>query len=70
MSGAKRPNQDEGLENLSVNSTRRSNLQEDRTGSPAHQKDKHDSTESVKVLDQQIPVEKSPGIDDTEGHPT
>jgi hypothetical protein len=29
-----------------------------------------DPTESAKVPDQQIPVEQSPEIDDTEGHPT
>jgi hypothetical protein len=29
-----------------------------------------DSSESTKVPDQQIPVENSPEIDDTEGHPT
>ena len=36
----------------------------------AHQSGKHDSSESTKVPDQQIPVEKSPELDDTEGHPT
>lgn len=70
MTGKKQPNRDTGLENLSVNSSRRSGVQEDGAGNPAHQSGKHDSTESTKGPDQQIPVEQSPGIDDTEGHPT
>ncbi|WP_150117530.1 hypothetical protein [Microvirga vignae] len=70
MAGTKQPNQDAGLENLSVNSRRRSGAEENGTGNPAHQNGKHDPTESAKVPDQQIPVEQSPGIDDTEGHPT
>ncbi len=70
MSGTKQPNQDTGLENLSVNSSRRSSVQEDGTGNPAHQDGKHDINESARVPDQQIPVEQSPEIEDTEGHPT
>jgi hypothetical protein len=70
MAGKKQPNEDAGLENLSVNSSRRSGVQEDGTGNPAHQNGMHDPTESAKVPDQQIPVEQTPGIDDTEGHPT
>ena len=70
MAGNKRPNENQGLENLSVNSSRRSGVQEDGTGNPAHQDGEHDPTESAKVPDQQIPVEHSPGIEDTEGHPT
>lgn len=70
MAGPKQPNQDTGLENLSVNSSRRSGTKEDSTGNPAHQNGKHDPTESAKVPDQQIPVEQSPEIDATEGHPT
>ncbi len=70
MAGPKQPNQDTGLENLSVNSSRRSRVQEDGTGNPAHQNGKHDPDESAKVPDQQIPVEQSPGIEETEGHPT
>ncbi len=70
MTGPKKTDQDTGLENLSVNSSRRSGVQEDGTGNPAHQDGKHDSTRSTKVPDQQIPVEQSPGIEDTEGHPT
>ncbi|KFG69688.1 hypothetical protein [Microvirga sp. BSC39] len=70
MTGNKQPNQDTGLENMSVNSSRRSGVQEDGTGNPAHKDEKHDPTESAKVPDQQIPVEQSPEIDDTEGHPT
>jgi hypothetical protein len=70
MAGPKQPNQDMGLENLSVNSSRRSGVQEDGTGNPVHHNGKHDPTESAKVLDQQIPVEQSPGIEETEGHPT
>lgn len=70
MAGPKQPNQVTGLENLSVNSSRRSGVKEDGSGNPAHQDGKHDPTESAKVPDQQIPVEQSPEIDDTEGHPT
>jgi hypothetical protein len=70
MTGAKQPNQDTGLENLSVNSSRRSRTKEDDTGNSAHQNGEHDATESAKVPDQQIPVEQSPEIEDTEGHPT
>jgi hypothetical protein len=70
MAGNKQPNDNTELENLSVNSSRRSGVQEDGTGNPAHQNGKHDPIESAKVPDQQIPVEQSPGIEDTEGHPT
>jgi hypothetical protein len=70
MAGNKQPNQDAGLENLSVNSSRRSGVEEDETGNPAHQDREHNPTASAKVPDQQIPVEQSPGIEDTEGHPT
>ena len=70
MAGPKQPNQITGLENLSVNSSRRSGVKEDGTGNPAHQNGGHDPTESAKVPDQQIPVEQSPEIDDTERHPT
>jgi hypothetical protein len=70
MIGPKKPDQDTGLENLSVNSSRRSGVSEDGNGNPAHQTREHDATESAKVPDQQIPVEQSPEIDDTEGHPT
>ena len=70
MAGNKQTNEDTGLENLSVNSNRRSGVKEDGTGNPVHQNEKHESTESAKMPDQQIPVEQSPGIEDTEGHPT
>jgi hypothetical protein len=70
MAGTKQPNQDTGLENLSVNSSRRSGVQEDGTGNPAHQNGEHDPTESAKVPDQQIPVEQSPELEETEGHST
>jgi hypothetical protein len=70
MAGIKQPTDNTGLENLSVNSTRRSGVQEEWTGNPTHQDGIHNPTESAKVLDQQIPVEQSPGIEDTEGHPT
>jgi hypothetical protein len=70
MAGNKQPNQDTGLENLSVNSSRRGGTKQDGTGNPAHQNGKRDPNESAKVPDQQIPVEQSPGIEDTEGHPT
>jgi hypothetical protein len=70
MAGNKQRNEGTGLENLSVNSSRRSGVKEDGIGNPAHQNGKHDPTESAKVPDQQIPVEQSPGIEETEGHPT
>jgi hypothetical protein len=70
MAGTKQSDQDTGLENLSVNSSRRSGAEEEGTGNPAHKDGKRDPTESAKVPDQQIPVEQSPGIEDTEGHPT
>jgi hypothetical protein len=70
MTKPKQPDQDQGLANLSVNSSRRSGVDEDGTGNPAHESGKHGSSESAKVPDQQIPVEQSPGIEETEGHPT
>ena len=70
MTKPKQPNQDEGLANMSVNSNRRSGVDEGGAGNPAHQNGKHDSSESTKVPDQQVPVENSPGIEETEGHPT
>ena len=70
MTKPKKPDQDEGLANMSVNSRRRSGTDEDGTGNPAHGSEKHDSSASTKVPDQQVPVEKSPGIEETEGHPT
>ena len=70
MAGNKQPNKDTGLENLSVNSSRRSGVQEAGTGNPVHHDGKHDPNASAKVPDQQIPVEQSSEIDDTEGHPT
>ena len=70
MTKPKQPDQAEGLANMSVNSSRRSGVDEGGTGNPAHNSGKHDSSESTKVPDQQIPVENSPGIEETEGHPT
>ena len=70
MTQPKQPDRDEGLPNMSVNSSRRSGVDEGGTGNPAHRSGKHDSGESTKVPDQQVPVEKSPELDDTEGHPT
>ncbi len=70
MTGTKRPEQDAGLENLSVNSSRRSGVREDGTGNPAHESGAPDPNKSARVPDQQIPVEQSPEIEDTEGHPT
>jgi hypothetical protein len=70
MASPKNSDQDTGLENISVNSSRRSGTNEDGTGNPAHQNGEHDPTESAKVPDQQISVERSPEIEDTESHPT
>lgn len=69
MAGNKQPDENAGLENLSVNSSRRSGAQEDGTGNPAHHDGRHTPNQSATVADQQIPVEQSPGIEDTEGHP-
>ena len=54
----KQPDQDEGLANMSVNRSHRSGVDEGGTGSPAHRSGKHDSSESTKVPDQQVPREK------------
>jgi hypothetical protein len=70
MAGSKQPNQNKGLEILSVNSSRRSGAEEDGSDNPAHKDRRHDATEGAKVPDQQIPVEQSPQIEDTEAHPT
>jgi len=70
MAGTKQPNQDTGLESLSVDSSRRSGKKDDGTGNLAHQDGKHDPTERSKVPDQQTPVEQSPEIAETEGHPS
>ncbi len=70
MTEPKQPDQSKGLANMSLNSSRRSGIDEDGTGNPAHSSGKHDSTESTKIPDQQIPVEKSPDIEETEGHST
>ena len=70
MTKSKQPDQDEGLANMSINSSRRSGVDEGGTGNPAHSGGKHDLSESTKVPDQQIPVENSPDIEETEGHPT
>lgn len=70
MARSKQPNQDTSLENLSVNSRRRSEVQEDGTGNPVGESGQRNTTDSAKVPDQQISVEHAPGIEDTEGHPT
>ena len=70
MTNPRQAAQDEGLANMSVNSSRRSGVDEDGTGNAAYPGGKHDSSKSTKVPDQQISVEKSPGIEETEGHPT
>lgn len=61
MARTKKTKHEAGLENMSVNSSRR-NAGRDDSNSPAHEK--------ARVPDQQIPVEESPGLEDTEGHPT
>ncbi|KAB0266214.1 hypothetical protein [Microvirga brassicacearum] len=70
MAEAKKPEQGEGMASVSVNSSRRSGMREDGTGNPAHETGERDSNKRVKVPDQQIPVEQSPEIEDTEGHPS
>ena len=71
MAGNKQPNQDTGLENLSVNSNRRSGVKED--GIAAIRPTRAANTIQPRVLKCRIsryPVEQSPGIEDTEGHST
>ncbi len=74
MTNPKQPDQEERLTNMRVNSSRQIGTDEDGTGNPAHrsgeQSGEQDFSESTKVSDQQIPVEKSPDIEETEGHPT
>jgi hypothetical protein len=55
MTDRKKPAKEAGLENMSVNSSRRSGQKQDGTGNPARQEAKADSTESTRVPDQQIP---------------
>ncbi|MDF2810182.1 MAG: hypothetical protein K0S56_1213 [Microvirga sp.] len=69
MAEAKQADRGEGMANVSVNSSRRSGTRYG-TGNPAHAPGRRDSNTSAKVPDQQIPVEQSPGIEDTEGHPS
>ncbi len=70
MTKPKQPDQEEGHAHRIVNRSRRSGTDEDGTGNPAHEGGKLDSSEITKVPDQQIPVEQSPGIEETVGHPT
>jgi hypothetical protein len=70
MTKPKQPDQDEGLADMGVNSSRRSGGDENGTGNPTRPGRKHDSSANTKGPDQQIPVEKSPDIEETEGHPT
>jgi hypothetical protein len=55
MAEKRKPAKDAGLENMSVNSSRRSGQKQDGTGNPARRDGKADSTESTRVPDQQIP---------------
>jgi hypothetical protein len=55
MTEKRKPAREAGLDNLSVNSSRRSGQRQDGTGNPARRKAKPDSTESARVPDQQIP---------------
>ena len=55
MPQGKNPADDKGLENLSVNSARRSGTREDGVGNPARAEAGKSSTESAKVPDQQRP---------------
>ena len=70
MTKPKQSDQGKGLADMSINSSRRSGVDEDGTGNPAHPSGRHDSSGSTKVPDQQIPVENSPEVEETEGHPT
>ena len=55
MPKGKKANKNEGLENLSVNSARRSSTREDGLGNAARKGARKDSTESARVPDQQRP---------------
>ncbi len=55
MGQAKQPDKTAGLENLSVNSARRSGTREDGTGNPARKDKERNSIESTRVPDQQVP---------------
>jgi hypothetical protein len=56
MSGRKKPETKEaGLENLSLNSARRSGGQNGRLERPGRKSGRNDSTESSRAPDQQIP---------------
>jgi hypothetical protein len=48
MTKLEQSDQSEGLANVSVNSSRRSGVEEDGTGNPTHESEKHDSTESIR----------------------
>ena len=48
MTLLKQPDQNEGLANISVNSGRRSGMDEGGTGNPAHDSGKHDSSRAPK----------------------
>jgi hypothetical protein len=55
MTETRKPARAAGLENMSVNSSRRSGRKQDGTENPARRDSKPDSTESTRVPDQQIP---------------
>lgn len=58
-----------GLENLSVNSSRRTGTREDVAGNPAHGGNQRGSTSNARVPDQQIPSEPSSPSQETTVHP-
>ena len=66
MAEKKQPRQGEGMENVSVNSSRRSGVIENGTGNPDQRRD---SNESTRVPDQQVPIKKPPGRDEAESRP-
>ncbi len=55
MPNGKKATKNEGLENLSLNSARRSGTREDGLGNAARKGSQKDSTESARVPDQQRP---------------
>jgi len=69
MAEPKQPDQNSGMANLSVNSSRRSGDREDGMGNPAHQSGKRDTSESAKVPDQQMPADEATRSQDAEVRP-
>jgi hypothetical protein len=55
MTETEKPTKNAGLETLSINSSRRNGVREDRPGNPGRENLEKDSTQRTRVLDQQTP---------------